>query len=151
MRSGICSADGLFPIAHPANVSVSAAQTGVCWCGHGYPSSLDQKPTRTSAGPIRQAGEADILSLASMDRRLRKQIVYGNLSGVSRNRPETGSDHPVSREEQKSPESDQFCQSQVLSNQPSRGIPNSQTGVCSLSAVNWTWVVIAPPPYSLSS
>lgn len=44
----------------PANVSVSAAWTGACWCEQGCNlSSLDQKSTRASAGTIRQAGQAD--------------------------------------------------------------------------------------------
>lgn len=44
---------------HPSNVSVSAGLTGVCWCEQGcHLSSLDQKPTRTSAGTIRQGRPA---------------------------------------------------------------------------------------------
>lgn len=101
---------------HPANVSVSAARTGVCWCEQGYNlSSLDQKLTRASAGTIRQTGQADI---PFAPRRIGhcefKLSILASFQAYRGNR----SNRPTSCKEQKSNRSGLFRQSQALGNHP---------------------------------
>lgn len=130
---------------HPANVSVSAARTGVSWCEQGYNlSSLDQKLTRASAGTIRQTGQADIPFAPRWIGHCEfKRSILASFQAYRENR----SDHPTSCKEQKSTESGRFCQSQALGNHPREPtLSPDQT----LSPVNRTLDLgRQSPPFSL--
>lgn len=152
VRSGSCfcsasafSQSCMYAPSLPANVSVSAARTGMCWCEQGcHLSSLDQKSTRTSAGTIRQAGQADVPFPPG---RIGVRIEFGKpLRRVQKKSP----DRPASCKEQKSPEPGQFCQfcqSQALGHLPREPILPTRL----LSPVTCTLDSGRQSPHSLSS
>lgn len=141
---------------HPSNVSVSAGLTGVYWCEQGcHLSSLDQKPTRTSAGTIRQGRPASARQMPVFLFPPRRVGDCGfdwdsaALSGVQK----SSLDRPASCKEQKSSQSGRFClfcQSQAQGHHPRKTHTPDQTFLSPvICTVHWTCQGRQRPPSSL--